>query len=77
MEDISVGFIGGGRVTGIILAGWKRSGQVTGRIVVSETVPASADIAVLFFRFLPGLFQKLPKPQPICPEIANQRFKEI
>ncbi|MDD3112149.1 MAG: NAD(P)-binding domain-containing protein [Methanofollis liminatans] len=49
MEDISVGFIGGGRVTGIILAGWKRSGQMPGRIVVSETDPAA--LAALKERF--------------------------
>jgi len=49
MEDISVGFIGGGRVARIILAGWERGGQMPGRVVVSETDPAA--LAVLKERF--------------------------
>jgi pyrroline-5-carboxylate reductase len=37
MSEMSVGFIGGGRVTGIFLEGWKRAGKLPARIVVSDS----------------------------------------
>jgi pyrroline-5-carboxylate reductase len=36
MTKKSIGFIGGGRITRIILAGWQRAGQLPARVVVSD-----------------------------------------
>lgn len=36
MTNKSIGFIGGGRITRIILAGWQRAGQLPARVVVSD-----------------------------------------
>jgi len=36
MTNKSIGFIGGGRVTRIFLEGWKRSGQLPAKVVVSD-----------------------------------------
>ena len=38
-HNLSIGFIGGGRITRIILAGWKRKGDFPGAIMVSDTNP--------------------------------------
>ncbi|RPI03112.1 MAG: pyrroline-5-carboxylate reductase [Ignavibacteriae bacterium] len=37
MNNKSVGFIGGGRITNIILQGWKRAGKLPQRILVTDT----------------------------------------
>ena len=37
MRGVTVGFIGGGRVTRIILEGFKRAGKTPGQVVVSDT----------------------------------------
>ncbi|HEY6555478.1 MAG TPA: NAD(P)-binding domain-containing protein [Vicinamibacteria bacterium] len=39
----SVGFIGGGRITRVILTGWKRSGYWPARVVVSDTNAQTLD----------------------------------
>ena len=39
MKDITAGFIGGGRITRIILGGFNKAGQLPGKIVVSDTNP--------------------------------------
>ena len=36
MTHSSIGFIGGGRITRIFLEGWRRAGQLPGKIVVSD-----------------------------------------
>jgi len=36
---LSIGFIGGGRVTRIILDGWKKEGDLPGEIIVSDANP--------------------------------------
>ena len=36
MKTITIGFVGGGRVTRIILEGWQRAGQLPGKVVVSD-----------------------------------------
>jgi pyrroline-5-carboxylate reductase len=36
MTNKSVGFIGGGRVTRILLGGLRQAGQLPGRVVVSD-----------------------------------------
>ena len=36
MTNKSIGFIGGGRVTRIFLAGWQRAGQLPAKIIVSD-----------------------------------------
>ena len=42
MSYQKIGFIGGGRVTRIILGGWKRKNALTGEILVLETNPEAA-----------------------------------
>ncbi len=37
MSELTVGFVGGGRVTRILLGGWKRAGRSLAGIVVSDT----------------------------------------
>ena len=37
MKQNSIGFIGGGRITRIILTGWKRAGMLPDEIIVSDT----------------------------------------
>ncbi|MEO0107764.1 MAG: NAD(P)-binding domain-containing protein [candidate division WOR-3 bacterium] len=39
MKLSSIGFIGGGRVTSIILEGWRAAGKLPEQIVVSDTAP--------------------------------------
>ena len=52
MTDRSVGFVGGGRVTRILLEGWRRAGKLPGTVVVSD---CNADaLARLKSRF-PGI----------------------
>lgn len=41
MNGKSIGFVGGGRVTRIILAGWQKAGAVPSPIVVSDTSEAA------------------------------------
>ena len=41
---LSVGFIGGGRVTRIFLAGWKRAGYWSSRVVVSDPDAKALDV---------------------------------
>jgi pyrroline-5-carboxylate reductase len=36
MTNKTIGFIGGGRITRIFLAGWKRAGMLPGKVVVSD-----------------------------------------
>ncbi len=36
MSNKTIGFIGGGRIARILLTGWKRAGQLPGKIVVSD-----------------------------------------
>ncbi|OQB94702.1 MAG: hypothetical protein BWX86_01412 [Verrucomicrobia bacterium ADurb.Bin122] len=36
MHTPAIGFIGGGRITRIFLAGWARAGQLPARIVVAD-----------------------------------------
>jgi len=36
MTNKTIGFIGGGRITRIFLEGWKRAGQLPGKVVVSD-----------------------------------------
>jgi len=36
MKELSVGFIGGGRVVGILLEGWRRAQRLPGTVVVSD-----------------------------------------
>lgn len=36
MTNKTIGFIGGGRITGIFLEGWQRAGQLPGKVVVSD-----------------------------------------
>lgn len=36
MSNKPIGFIGGGRITRIFLEGWKRAGQLPGKVVVSD-----------------------------------------
>ena len=49
MNDQSIGFIGGGRVAFILLAGWTRAGGLPGRIVVAD--PNGAALGRLKARF--------------------------
>jgi pyrroline-5-carboxylate reductase len=37
--DLSIGFIGGGRVTRILLDGWEKDGDLPGEIIVSDANP--------------------------------------
>jgi len=48
----SVGFVGGGRVTRILLAGWKHAGRMPDRVVVSD--PNANSLKMLESRF-PGI----------------------
>lgn len=43
MQEQRVGFVGGGRVTGILLAGWKRAQQMPGEIVVNDSSTEALD----------------------------------
>jgi len=36
MSNKTIGFVGGGRITRILLEGWKRAGQLPGKVVVSD-----------------------------------------
>ena len=36
MSNKPIGFVGGGRITRILLEGWKRAGQLPGKVVVSD-----------------------------------------
>ena len=49
MDEISVGFIGGGRVARIILTGWEKAGATPARVIVSDADPAA--LAALKERF--------------------------
>jgi pyrroline-5-carboxylate reductase len=40
MQNPTIGFIGGGRIVSIFLAGWKRAGAMPADIVISEPNPA-------------------------------------
>ena len=64
MTNQSVGFIGGGRVTGIFLEGWKRAGKMPGNIVASDSNPDAlaemeAQVSEMYRTRLPSLFQKI------------------
>lgn len=49
MTNKSIGFIGGGRITRIFLEGWKRAGQLPGKIVVNDcNAETLAKMKVLF-----------------------------
>lgn len=39
MMDTSIGFLGGGRITRVLLGGWSRAGQLPDRMVVSDSDP--------------------------------------
>lgn len=39
MAAYSIGFLGGGRITRVLLGGWSRIGRLPGRIVVSDSDP--------------------------------------
>lgn len=36
MSNKTIGFVGGGRITRIFLEGWKRAGQLPGKVIVSD-----------------------------------------
>lgn len=40
MENLTIGFIGGGRIVSIFLAGWKRAGAMPADIMIHEPNPA-------------------------------------
>lgn len=52
MKDTTVGFIGGGRITRIILQGWTRAGTIPLRVVVSDPNP---DLLISMKNRFPGL----------------------
>jgi pyrroline-5-carboxylate reductase len=56
MHHQSIGFIGGGRVTRIILEGWRRAQKLPAKVVVSDCrAEALARIKVRF----PIVYQKI------------------
>jgi len=42
MQNPTIGFIGGGRIVSIFLAGWKRAGAMPADIMISEPTVAEA-----------------------------------
>ena len=52
MNIKSIGFVGGGRAAKIILAGWKQTGTLPEKIVVSDPDPAALDALA---RFVPNI----------------------
>jgi pyrroline-5-carboxylate reductase len=52
MTNKSLGFVGGGRITRILLEGWQRAGKLPGKIIVSDCNPDT--LARLKARF-PGI----------------------
>lgn len=42
MQNPTIGFIGGGRIVSIVLAGWKRAGAMPASIMVNDLNPSVA-----------------------------------
>ena len=42
--SLSIGFVGGGRITRVMLQGWARAGRWPSRVVVSDTQPHALEV---------------------------------